>query len=336
MSNSTQLNSTQLNSTQLNSTQLNSNPPLVSICIPSYNHANFISETICSVILQDYPNIELLIVDDSSTDNSDEIINSFTEKCKTRFVRFAYHKNKKNKGLSRNLNHAIKWAKGKYFYAIASDDILMPNKTSLLVTNFENLDENYAAIFGDALFINENSENVYVAKNLQLVKVEDAKNITETLYKSNLELYANLHNKNYLAEDFCVKYTDFFYGNYLPAMSSLIKLDCMKKVGGYTDGNTLEDLEMWLKLTQKYAIKLLTTPVAYYRFHSRNTNRIMQKQLLLDELKLINSQKNFALTHNLSNEFFGKIAWLIREVYKVDPKIAKHYADLNGIKLVKN
>ena len=50
------------------------NQPLVSICIPSYNHQNYISQTIESIILQDYQNIELIIIDDCSIDNSDAVI----------------------------------------------------------------------------------------------------------------------------------------------------------------------------------------------------------------------------------------------------------------------
>ena len=77
------------------------NQPLVSICIPSYNHQNYISQTIESIILQDYQNIELIIIDDCSIDNSDAVINSFFDKCKARFSRFEYIKNAKNKACSR-------------------------------------------------------------------------------------------------------------------------------------------------------------------------------------------------------------------------------------------
>ena len=312
------------------------NQPLVSICIPSYNHQNYISQTIESIILQDYQNIELIIIDDCSIDNSDAVINSFFDKCKGRFSRFEYIKNAKNKGISYNLNQAIKWAQGKYFYAIASDDILMPFKTSLLVSEIEKLDDSYAAIFGDALFINENSQEILVNKNLQLLMPEEAnKYKKENVYKTLLELYSYLHNKNYLADDFQVKYSSFFYGNYLPAMSSLIKLNCIKNVGAYTNGNRIEDLEMWLKLTQKYSIKLLKNPVAYYRFHNNNSSRVMQQEMLKDELAVINSQKQFAMSNGLSNEFLGKICWLIREIYPKDPKTAQYYADINGIKLTK-
>ena len=68
--------------------KINQNLPLVSICIPSYNHEKYIAETISSVILQDYQNIELLIIDDASFDNSDAIINDFLSKYKSHFVRF--------------------------------------------------------------------------------------------------------------------------------------------------------------------------------------------------------------------------------------------------------
>ena len=306
------------------------NQPLVSICIPSYNHQNYISQTIESIILQDYQNIELIIIDDCSIDNSDAVINSFFDKCKGRFSRFEYIKNAKNKGISYNLNQAIKWAQGKYFYAIASDDILMPFKTSLLVAEIEKLDDSYAAIFGDALFINENSQEILVNKNLQLLMPEEAnKYKKENVYKTLLELYSSLHNKNYLADDFQVKYSSFFYGNYLPAMSSLIKLNCIKNVGAYTNGNRIEDLEMWLKLAQLYKLSFIKKPVALYRIHSSNSFLAgCGVELLKDECNIVFSQKNYVISNDYYRKlFYERLCYQLSYVNKYDEQFAKRSAD---------
>ena len=101
--------------------------PLVSVCVPAYNHEKYIAECIQSIIEQDYKNIELIIINDGSKDKTDEVIKSYEQKCQERFVRFEY-RNRGNRGLSETLNEMVDWSHGKYFSAIASDDILLFNK----------------------------------------------------------------------------------------------------------------------------------------------------------------------------------------------------------------
>lgn len=337
----------------------NQNLPLVSICIPSYNHEKYIAETISSVILQDYQNIELLIIDDASFDNSDAIINDFLSKYKSHFVRFDYHKNLTNQGISYNLNYAINWAKGKYFYAIASDDILMPFKTSLLVAEIEKLNakndnhnnndnNNYAAIFGDALMINQQSQQIVVDNEMRIFLAKDIKNIElgstkNKYYKTFLEFFANKRNfdfdntnntnKTNKNTNFEITYADLLQGNFLPAMSSLINLQCIKNVGAYTNGNKIEDLEIWLKLTQKYKMLLINKPVAYYRSHQFNTSKNNLPEIFKDTLKIIQQQKDFAINNGYKNEFFDVITKLITSVKKFDADFADYYANLNNVKV---
>ncbi len=96
---------------------------LVSIITPAYNCAHFIAETIRSVQAQTYPYWEMLIVDDCSTDNSFEIIHSFSD------VRIKYYKTESPSGgpaVPRNLG--IKYATGNYIAFLDSDDLWLPNK----------------------------------------------------------------------------------------------------------------------------------------------------------------------------------------------------------------
>lgn len=311
--------------------------PLVSICIPSYNHERYIAETIASVILQDYQNIELIIIDDCSIDNSDMVIRCFIDKCKSRFVRFEYLKNDKNKGISYNLNQAIKWAQGRYFYAIASDDILMNFKTSFLVSKFENLDDQYAAIFGNAGFINQDSKEIYFDENFntQLKNAEKApKTIGQArIMKNFLELYGRNNQKAINNKIFDIDFEDILKGNYLPAMSNLMKIDIIKDVGLYTEGNAIEDLEMLFKLTKKYKIRVINRPVAWYRIHSKNTIYTIRENLLNDEINLLLLQKEFAFSKNLGDIFYNRLQFLIRILYDYNQKAAQHYASTNGIKI---
>lgn len=95
---------------------------LVSIIMPSWNTANFIAESIQSVLNQTYTNWELLIVDDCSTDNTDEVVASFNDN------RIKYFHNEKNSGAALTRNKAMREAQGEWIAFLDSDDLWVPNK----------------------------------------------------------------------------------------------------------------------------------------------------------------------------------------------------------------
>ena len=96
---------------------------LVSIIMPSYNTSEYVAESIKSVLNQTYTNWELIIVDDCSTDNSEEIIKQFANDERIRFF-----KNKKNSGAAISRNFALREAKGKWIAFLDSDDLWEPEK----------------------------------------------------------------------------------------------------------------------------------------------------------------------------------------------------------------
>ena len=105
---------------------------LVSIIMPSYNTAQYISDSINSVLSQTYENWELIIVDDCSTDNSIEVIKAFEDS------RIILLKNQKNSGAALSRNYALREAKGKWIAFLDSDDIWLPNKLSDQIEYMEN------------------------------------------------------------------------------------------------------------------------------------------------------------------------------------------------------
>ncbi|MDO5291423.1 MAG: glycosyltransferase [bacterium] len=121
---------------------------LVSIIMPSYNTAKYISKTIESVQSQTYPFWELIIVDDCSTDNTDEVIESYLGDTRVRYI-----KNNGNLGAALSRNKALKEAKGKWIAFLDSDDLWLPDKLktqlyfmiknqySFSYTKYEEIDE---------------------------------------------------------------------------------------------------------------------------------------------------------------------------------------------------
>ena len=104
---------------------------LVSIITPSYNTARFIAETINCVLAQTYPNWEMIIVDDCSTDNTDAVVGSFAD------PRIRYLKNEKNSGAAVSRNRALREAKGKWIAFLDSDDLWEPEKLEKQISFME-------------------------------------------------------------------------------------------------------------------------------------------------------------------------------------------------------
>ncbi len=101
---------------------------LVSICIPSYNHAEFLPEAIESCLNQTYKDIEIIIVDDASSDNSLEIARQY-ERNHPSLIQVFTHPDNLNHGISATVNLAISKFKGAFYCGLASDDVLYSEKT---------------------------------------------------------------------------------------------------------------------------------------------------------------------------------------------------------------
>lgn len=127
---------------------------LVSVIMPSYNTADYISDSIKSVISQTYQNWELIIVDDCSTDNTDDIVSYFSDN------RIKYMKNKKNMGAAATRNRALREAKGEWIAFLDSDDLWLPNKLEKQI-NFMK-DNGYVFSYHNYEKIDENNENLNV------------------------------------------------------------------------------------------------------------------------------------------------------------------------------
>jgi len=135
------------------------NQPLVSICIPCYNAADFIAETIQSVLNQTYQNFEIIICNDRSTDNTLDVIKKFEDK------RIQVHENEKNLGCSGNYNRVLSYAKGKYTKLLCADDIIIPTCIEKQVAAFEqHADKNIALVTAHKFVINEKGKKLFVKR----------------------------------------------------------------------------------------------------------------------------------------------------------------------------
>ena len=138
---------------------------LVSIIMPSYNTAPYIKETITSVLDQTYTNWELIIVDDCSTDNTDEVLATINDD------RIRFFKNEKNSGAAISRNRALREAKGQWIAYLDSDDLWMPEKLEKQIGFMEK---------NCYIFSYTGYEEIDVEGNKTGVKVTGPKKITKT------------------------------------------------------------------------------------------------------------------------------------------------------------
>ena len=196
---------------------------LVSIIMPSWNTDKFIAETIQSVIDQTYTNWELIIVDDCSSDNTNQIVASFEDE------RIKYLHNEKNLGAALTRNKALREAKGEWIAFLDSDDLWMPEK---LEHQIDFMNENgYSLSFNEYEKIDEDSKPLkicvsgpdkvnkrkmynydyigqltmmYNAKVFGLIQIKDIKKNND--YAIRLQLYKKPNTCAYLLKENLAKY----------------------------------------------------------------------------------------------------------------------------------
>lgn len=216
--------------------------PLVTVVVPCYNHERYVQECLQSIIDQEYKNIELLIIDDGSKDDSVKKIQEMLPACQARFERVEFRA-RPNKGLSATLNEALELTHGKYFSTVGSDDILYSDKLTKQVAFLENESEECLAIFGGIEFIDEFSQRIKIKNN---------------------------GKKICLFDDVFIRDRKCF----LPAPSCLIRTSKIRDIGGYDNKCSIEDFYMWLKLLEGGGFFVCKNEVMVkYRRHNDNLSK---------------------------------------------------------------
>ncbi len=221
--------------------------PLVSVVISSYNHAPYIEASIESVLAQSYANLELLVVDDGSSDDSVERIRTLQAKHGFDFVV------QENKGLAATLNDCIARSHGSLIAPFGSDDIMCPERIAIQVA-----------------YLQGKPEVGICAGNIQPI---DAKGAALPLRERGRGL------RRLDFEDlFCAKKVG------APAPTLLFRREALEAVGGFDPSIRLEDLLIELKIARAgYFIDVLPDVLAQYRVHETNTykNRRMMVDAVL-------------------------------------------------------
>lgn len=242
--------------------------PMVSVILPSFNHENYVIEAIKSIENQDYPNIELIIIDDGSSDSSVTLIKNYChEKSHKRVFKT------RNTGVAKTLNEGINLSTGDFIAFFASDDVWHPEKIRLQVQHLTNT-KTTKLIFTECRVIDETG------------------NFKE-----------NVHYSDRVISEWA--FEDVLYKADLPAMSPMVRTSEIKKCGGFPEEFGVEDFPMWCSMLKHGGFaRVLPQALTYYRMHGENTHLVNSVKILRGHFEVADHfSKNLAIRHEIISEW---------------------------------
>lgn len=268
--------------------------PLVSICIPTFNGKKYISEALDSADAQTYKNLEIIISDDASTDQTLEIVKSFEHTSKIP-IRIFHHE---PSGIGANWNNCIKKAKGEFIKFLFQDDILYPTCVAELV----NLAQSFEGV------------SLFACKRAILV---EGSSTTETeIWKkkyANLQEDLELNEKNYhVLDSNFLKEAKFLKNNKIGEPSTVMfRRAVVEKVGFFKeDLIQVLDFEFYYRILKQSKIVILNKELAAFRIHPAQATNINKNKISKDY------EKYYRL---LYKNFFWHLG------YKTQKKLFKRY-----------
>jgi glycosyltransferase involved in cell wall biosynthesis len=206
--------------------------PVVSVIIPTFNREKFVGKAIQSVLVQSFPDFEIIIVDDGSTDGTTEVVKSFSADR----LQYIYQP---NHGRSNARNHALRLARGRYIAFLDSDDLYLPGKLELQV-NYLDCHPDVGMVYTSAYCIDESGN--------QLEYQYEA--------KTSGRIYRDIA---------------FFVPVTITLPTVMVRREVFDKVGNFDESmERFEDTDMWRRIAKTYLVGAIPTPTCYLRTHHGN------------------------------------------------------------------
>jgi alpha-1,3-rhamnosyltransferase len=224
---------------------------LISIIVPLYNHEHYIVQTLESFKHEGYARLEVVVLDDGSSDNSYAVAKAWFMENPNAFERVVLEQ-QKNQGITKTLNNLVQLATGDFITMVASDDLLLPNGLQVRLERLQQRPD-WLGVFGDATMINQDGENFASSALVQLKNADKFALLNDDLRCVELMLR------------WCV-----------PGPVLLLRreaFDVQKGIGLYNETVFLEDRDFYLRLLSKNALGFTDFKVAAYRWHPKNSFR---------------------------------------------------------------
>ncbi|AXE21011.1 glycosyltransferase family 2 protein [Runella rosea] len=211
--------------------------PIVTVICTCYNHELFVRESLLSVIQQTYSAIQLIVIDNASTDESRRVIQRLVDE----YPEIVFIRNTHNIGLCRAFNQGLGEATGKYVIDLAADDVMPPNRIEMQVQAFENLPKEYAVVFSNAAYID--SSGVKLGYHYALRANGHAKGQVPTgdIYKEILRRY------------------------FICTPSIMMRKSVLMKLGGYDENLSYEDFDFFIRSAHDYKYHYIDEVLMYKR-----------------------------------------------------------------------
>lgn len=217
----------------------------VSVIIPTFNRSNYIRESIDSVLEQTYPNKEIIVVNDGSTDETADVLKDYLDKI--------IYIEKENGGKSSAINVALQRASGKYVWVFDDDDIAFKRKLEIQVRCFQrNSDIGLVHTAAIAFASGQQEQNMDILNR------------------------ARINNRNVLQYK--------LRGNVFFSPTVMVKRECFNKVGLWNEEFVrAQDYEMWTRIASEYKTEHLRVPTIFYRMH-QGTRGTLTDRIEISEL----------------------------------------------------
>lgn len=279
--------------------------PLVTIICLCYNQERFVTETLQSVVNQTYSQIQLIVIDDGSTDNSPSVIAKFLSPYP--FVTFL--RLSQNIGMTKAFNKGLALAEGEFIVDLAGDDVLHPNRIEKQVYAFQQLDSSYGVVFSDAWLTDENSQ------------------VIGTFYKRNRE---GILQENIPIGDI---YIDILYRYCVCAPTIMSRRQVYNDLQGYDETLVYEDFDFFVRSARKYKYWYLNELLTSYRqsphsdsrkWYRKNHNPHLKSTLIVCK-KAYKQNKTTAENQALAH----RVRYLLRQCFFTENfGLVKEYMDL--------
>jgi glycosyltransferase involved in cell wall biosynthesis len=247
--------------------------PKVSILIPSYNYAHYLGEAIESALIQTYDNFELIVLDNCSTDNTEEIVRNFM----ARDTRILYFKNATNIGMYRNYNEALLYATGEYIKFLNADDKFEPTLLEKFVNILDN-DPTISVVTSYRQYFGAKSD---ILKSLHKGRVE-----------AKFAILSSLRYGNWIGEPTTVMFRRNNLNLGLFDISLLM----------------LSDQDMWLRQLRAGDLYVIDEVLSYFRIHEEQgtfeLNNDVNKQSF-NTLQYTEYRRNAILNHRFGYNLYS-------------------------------
>lgn len=208
--------------------------PKVSVVIPTYNHARFLPYAIESVLNQSYPNLEVFVIDDGSTDGTAQIVKPYISK-----INYIY---KGNGGTPNALNHGLSRVTGKYVCWLSADDALIGEKVSKQVGLMES-DPSLGFSYTSFVVIDADGNKQY--------------DVNSAYFSNKQEMVTKLME-----------------GCFINGSSVMMRCSALEKIGYFDESlPQAHDYDLWFRFLRHYSCGFLAEPLLAYRWHGENMSK---------------------------------------------------------------